>query len=35
MGLKDKDKWPYIQDGMIDAMIRLEAALKPYIKQLK
>jgi len=35
VGLKDKDQWPYIQDGMIDAMIRLEAAFKPYIKQLK
>ena len=35
VGLKDKDKWPHIQDGMIDVMIRLEAAFKPYIKQLK
>jgi hypothetical protein len=30
----DESKWPSIQDAMIDAMIRLEKALKPYIAKL-
>lgn len=34
-GLGDKDKWPKLQDEMIDAMIKLEKALKKYIKALK
>jgi len=31
----DESKWPSIQDAMIDAMIRLEKALKPYIAKLQ
>jgi hypothetical protein len=34
-GYKDEEKWPEIQEVMIDAMKRLEEALKPYIMQLK
>ncbi|MFQ6061600.1 MAG: DUF4268 domain-containing protein [Methanosarcinales archaeon] len=34
-GYRDEDKWPVIQDAMIDAMIRLEKALKPFITKLK
>ncbi len=34
-GLKDSERWPQLQDEMIDAMIRLERALKPEIHQLK
>ncbi len=33
-GLKNKDKWDYLQDKMIDAMIRLEKALKNHIGRL-
>lgn len=33
-GLKDEDKWDYLQDIMIDAMIRLEKALKNHIARL-
>lgn len=33
-GLKDKDKWPGLQEKMIDAMIRLEKATKPFIRKL-
>jgi hypothetical protein len=33
-GYYDEGKWPEIQDAMIDAMIRLEKALKPYIEKL-
>lgn len=29
-----EDKWPEIQDAMIDAMIRLENALRPHIEAL-
>jgi hypothetical protein len=29
-----RDKWPEIQDAMIDAMIRLEGALRPHIDKL-
>jgi len=31
----DETKWPAIQDAMIDAMIRLEKALRPHLKALK
>ena len=31
----DQAKWPEIQDAMIDAMVRLESALKPSIAGLK
>ena len=30
----DEEKWQEIQDAMIDAMIRLEAALRPHIDRL-
>jgi hypothetical protein len=31
----DESKWPVIQDGMIDAMIRLENAFAPVLAKLK
>jgi hypothetical protein len=31
----DESKWPEIQDAMIDAMIRLEKALRPHIDSLQ
>jgi hypothetical protein len=31
----DQAKWPEIQDAMIDAMVRLEKALHPFIAELK
>ena len=34
-GYRDESKWPEIQEAMIDAMIRLEKALKPHIAKLK
>ncbi len=34
-GLADRDDWPEIQEAMIDAMVRLEKALKPQIKRLR
>lgn len=34
-GLRDKERWPELQDKMIDTMIRLEKATKPFIKNLK
>ncbi len=34
-GYLDEDKWPEVHTAMIDAMIRLEKALKPYILKLK
>lgn len=33
-GLKDEEKWDYLQNKMIDAMIRLEKALKDHIGRL-
>ena len=30
-----EDRWPTIQDAIVDAMNRLDAALKPFLKQLK
>jgi len=30
-----EDKWPVIQDGIIEAMNRLERALRPFLKTLK
>jgi Domain of unknown function (DUF4268) len=33
-GYQDKERWPEIQDKMIDAMVRLERALKPHIARL-
>ena len=34
-GLTSRDRWPMIQDAMIEAMVRLERAVKPAIKRLK
>ncbi len=34
-GLQDKQHWPRIQDAMIEAMIRLEWAMRPHIQRLK
>lgn len=34
-GLSNKDKWDEIQDKMIDAMIRLEKSLKPFIDKIQ
>jgi hypothetical protein len=34
-GLADRDRWPEIQEAMIDAMVRLEKALKPQVKHLR
>jgi len=34
-GLLDRDRWPEIQRRMVDAMVRLERALKPEIQRLK
>jgi hypothetical protein len=34
-GLADRDGWPEIQERMVDAMVRLEKALKPHIKRLR
>jgi hypothetical protein len=31
----DEFKWGPIQDGIIDAMIRLEKALRPHLAKLK
>jgi len=33
-GYRDEEKWPQIHDAMIDAMIRLEKALKAHISRL-
>lgn len=34
-GLREPERWPEVQDRMIDAMVRLERALKPEIQRLK
>jgi hypothetical protein len=34
-GLRDHDYWPQIQAQMIDAMVRLERALKAHIQELR
>ncbi len=33
-GVRDEAKWPAIHQAMIDAMIRLEAAVRPYLTAL-
>ena len=33
-GLQDKDKWPELQDQMIEAMIKFEKAFRPYIQKI-
>ncbi len=32
-GLRHQDDWPRLQEAMIDAMVRLERALRPFLKQ--
>jgi Domain of unknown function (DUF4268) len=34
-GYREEERWPEIQDAMIDAMIRLEKALRPNLSRLK
>lgn len=34
-GLKDKETWDKAQEKMIDSMIRIEKAFKPYVERLK
>lgn len=34
-GLDQKEKWPEIQEKMVEEMKRFSAALKPYIKQIR
>lgn len=34
-GYRDDEKWPEIQDALIDTMIRLERSLRPFIAKLK
>jgi len=34
VGYRDEDQWPELQEKLIDAMIRLEAALRPHISRL-
>jgi hypothetical protein len=34
-GYRDESKWKEVQDAMIDAMVRLERALKPHIAKLQ
>jgi hypothetical protein len=31
-GYSDRANWPSIQEYMVDAMVRLEKALRPYVK---
>jgi hypothetical protein len=33
-GLQNRDRWPEIQDEMVDAVVRLERALRPEIRRL-
>ncbi len=34
-GWRDEEKWPAVTDAAIDAMIRLEKALRPHLKKIK
>jgi len=34
-GYRDEEKWPDVHDAMIDAMVRLEGALRPHVDGLK
>ena len=34
-GYRDESSWPEISERMVDAMIRLEQALRPWLNQLK
>ncbi len=33
-GLRDRDRWPELQDAMIDAMVRLERAFREHVRRL-
>ncbi len=33
-GLRDSDRWDELQEAMIDAMLRLERAFKPYLRNV-
>ena len=33
-GYQDQERWPEVQDAMIEAMIRFEQSLKPHLDQL-
>lgn len=35
MGLQDKERWPELQDKMIETMIKMKEVFEPYIKTLK
>jgi hypothetical protein len=32
---KEEEKWPGLQERLVDAMVRLEKALAPRVKHLK
>lgn len=34
LSVRDEEKWPQLQESMIDAMIKLEEALRPHITRL-
>ena len=34
-GYRDEDRWADVHEEMVDAMIRLEKALRPYIAKLE
>lgn len=34
-GWMDEDAWPELHEAMIDAMIRLDASLRPYVRELE
>lgn len=33
-GWQDEEKWPKADDALVDAMIRLESAIRPYLKSM-
>jgi len=33
-GIQDKEKWPELQDQMIEAMIKFEKAFRPFIQKI-
>lgn len=33
-GWQDEDKWPRAHEALVNAMIRLEKALRPHLKNL-
>jgi len=34
-GLKDVERWPQLQEKMVDAMVRLERAIRPHLDELR